>query len=100
MASSFSSGGMVNLCQKGCCSRPCVQALGYQIYGAQISHLLGDFLDVQRAITPVVPIAGNKVHKLQIPRQNDVPKVQINRIIGDIKELFMEQCICLARQQT
>lgn len=74
---------------------------GYQIYGAQISHLLGDFLDVQRAITTVAPNTSNdKIEELQIPKQNEVPNVQINRIVGDIKELFMGQCICLASQET
>ena len=75
--------------------------LGYQIYGAWISHLLADFLDVHRAITPVASITdNNKVRKLHIPKQNDVPNVQTNRIIGDIKELFMGQSICLASQET
>lgn len=75
--------------------------LGYQIYRAWIYHLTGDFLDVQRTITSVAPITNNnKVHKLQTPKQNDIPNAQINRIIEDTKELFMGQCICLASQET
>lgn len=50
---------------------------------------------------PIAPITinNNQVCKLQIPKQNDAPNVQINRIVGDTKQLFMGQCICLASQK-
>lgn len=96
MAPSFSSGGMGNLLQILFSSTP----LGCQIYGAESSHLLGNFLGAQRAGTPIAPITdNNKVCKLYIPQQNDVLNVQINRITGDIKEIFKGQCICLASQE-
>lgn len=84
MAPSFSSGGMGNLLQILFSCTP----LGCWIYGAESSHLLGDLLGAQRAGTPIAPITDNKVCKLYIPQQNDVLNVQINRITGDIKEIF------------